>query len=128
LDLQSQASIAKTTVYRAPTWSWTSINGAVEFVREERMGSRYLDLSIEVLDVFLGINPANPFGTLNKYLTSYIHMKGNLKRIPEMEIPSKNKPALTNRDSRRGIGRHWWIEIEIIDVEERMDFHVLATL
>lgn len=113
--------LPRPTSYRAPTWSWASINGPVEFVTEERKGMRFAHVTIKLLDHFLATNPANPFGTLDKYPASFIHIKGNLKAVPEMEIPSKNKPFPANKDLRKGIGRHWWIEFDVIDVEERIE-------
>jgi hypothetical protein len=107
------------TTYRAPTWSWASINGPVEFVTEERKGGRYC--TIKLLSIFLATNPSNPFGTLNNTPPSYIHMKGFLKGIPGIEIPSNNAPLPIHRNFRQNTGRNWWIEFDIIDVEERLE-------
>lgn len=48
------------TLYRAPTLSWASIDEAVEFVMEERKGSRLSDVTIQLLDVSLATSPVNP--------------------------------------------------------------------
>jgi hypothetical protein len=82
---------------------------------------QFAHLTIELLDHFLATNPANPFGTLDKYPASFIHIKGNLKAVPEMEIPSKIKPFPGNKALIKGIGRHWWIEFDVINVEERIE-------
>ncbi|PMD47876.1 HET-domain-containing protein [Hyaloscypha variabilis F] len=105
--------------YRAPTWSWASINGPVEFVAADRKGSPlgYLDL----ISVSLSTNPVNSFGTLAKDPPSYLHIKAYLKAVPEIELPCQTKPLPTNKDFRRGIGKHWWIEFDVIDVRERTD-------
>ena len=91
----------------------------MEFVARERKGSLigYFDL----LSVFVSTNPTNPFGTLAKDPLSYLYVKAHLKAVPELEIPSQTKPIPTNQDFRRGIGKHWWVEFDAIDVRERME-------
>ena len=105
--------------YRAPTWSWASINGPVEFVATERKGNAvgYFYL----LSVFLSTNPINPFGTLAKDPLSYLYIKAYVKPVPKLEIPCQTKEMPINKEFRRGIGKHWWIEFDVLDVRERMD-------
>jgi hypothetical protein len=50
------------TFYRAPTWSWTSIDGPIEYVSDDRKG--YKDFTIKLVSASLSTNPLNPFGTL----------------------------------------------------------------
>jgi hypothetical protein len=106
------------TFYRAPTWSWASIDGPVGYVTDGRKG--YKDSTIKLVSVSLSTNPLNPFGTLLQSLPSYLHLKGFLKAAPGIEIPSKDTPLPLHRKFRQTFARSWWIEFDIIDVKERM--------
>jgi hypothetical protein len=105
--------------YRAPTWSWASIDGLVEFVEQERKGS--MDRSIIVLSASLSTSRLNPFGTLEASPPSFLHVKGFLKAVCEIQIPSQETGLPTQKSFRLGIGKNWAIMFDIIDVEERMD-------
>jgi hypothetical protein len=105
--------------YRAPTWSWASINGPIEYVTRERKGSMNRD--IKFISVFLATSPLNLFGTLNGSPVSYLYLEGFLKAIPEMEIPSKDAPLSLGKKFRRDMGKSWWIEFDVIDVQQRIE-------
>jgi len=107
------------TNYRAPTWSWASINGPVEFVPAERKGTRHC--AIELLSASMATNPLNPFGTLEKMPLSYLHLRGFLKAVPGMEIPSRSAPLPLHKEFRRTVAWSWWIEFDTIDVAQRVD-------
>jgi hypothetical protein len=56
-----------------------------------------------------------------KYPVSYIHVKGYLEAVPGVELPFKNKPLPLSKGIRKNMGRHWWIEFDMIDVKERIE-------
>lgn len=103
--------------YRAPTWSWASINGPVEYVPDERKGEHS---QFELQAVSITTNPLNPFGTLLASPQSFIQIKGFLKPLSGLSIPSASKPMPTQSAFRKE-NRSWWIEFDILDVEERME-------
>ena len=87
------------TFYRAPTWSWASIDGPIEYVSNERKGDK--DFTIKLVSVSLSTNPLNPFGTLLQSPPSYLHLKGFLKTAPGIEIPSKDAPLPLHKTFRQ---------------------------
>jgi hypothetical protein len=87
------------TFCRAPTWSWASIDGPIEYVSDERKGNQ--DFTIKLVSVSLSTNPLNLFGTLLQSPPSYLHLKGFLKTAPGIEIPSKDAPLPLHKTFRQ---------------------------
>lgn len=113
--------LARPASYRAPTWSWGSIDGAVEFVAEERTGQIGETISgFKFMGASLATNPLNSFGTLLSFPLSYMRVKGFLKPIIGLDIPSTERQMPTQGAFRKK-NTSWWIEFDCIDVEQRMD-------
>jgi len=77
------------TPFRAPTWSWASINGPVRY-RTRQQQNEFLDV-FEILNINLAISSLNPFGSLQSSPPSYLKLKGLLKVAPELFFPFVGK-------------------------------------
>jgi len=89
----------------------------VEYVPDERKGEHS---KFELQVASLATNPLNPFGTLLASPQSFIQIKGFLKPLSGLSIPSTSRPMPTQSAFRKE-NRSWWIEFDILDVEERME-------
>jgi hypothetical protein len=81
------------TPFRAPTWSWASIDGSVRY-RIQRQQEEYPNVS-EILSVSLATSAVNPFGSIRSTPPSYLKCKGSLKVAPELLFPFVGKEGTT---------------------------------
>jgi hypothetical protein len=76
----------KAPVYRAPSWSWASIDGPVSYDRSDgfvQSDDGFLESAIDLLDTSVSLTGPDPFGPVQ-----YVDMtvSGRLKEIPSSDL------------------------------------------
>lgn len=104
--------VPRPSVYRAPTWSWASIDGPIQYPTSEAAGLVHLD--IKVLDAVVATSELNPFGTLKSSPASYLRISGLLKRVPGLNAPTVDIQIPDNKAFRRSVGRNWTITFDTL--------------
>jgi len=69
-------------VYRAPTWSWASIDSPVHFIDR----GPTLHSNIEILNFSVAVSEHDPFGSLQQSPPSYIKLRGHVKSAAGLPV------------------------------------------
>lgn len=94
--------------YRAPSWSWAAVNGAVKghWVGTTLPSANYQWLAeIIVYPTPVLVDPRNPFGGIVK-MSVQLQMRGPIETLKMIEYPQNNRTvSIRSVDGRPGIGK-----------------------